>query len=131
MKLNPVGKEKQAEERMRGKENPRRRNAKNNTRKPTGGRGMISGPAGRVSAGSFFKRPIFSALYSSFSMNLVWTQLPTAGASASAILAFFTAVLTAAPAAVELLLPMRMMLNQNLTGMEGEMQRRSSAQGGR
>jgi hypothetical protein len=31
------------------------------------------------------------------------------------VLAFFTAALAAAPAAVELLLPMRMMLNRNLT----------------
>jgi hypothetical protein len=37
-----------------------------------------------------------------------------AGASASAVLAFFTAALAAALAAVELLLPMRMMLNRNL-----------------
>jgi hypothetical protein len=54
--------------------------------------------------------PIFSALCSSFSMNLVWT--PTAATSASAVLAFFAA----APAAEELLLPMAAALNQALTG---------------
>jgi hypothetical protein len=48
---------------------------------------------------------IFSALCSSFSKNLVSTQLPTTGVSASAVLAFFAAALVAAPAAVELLLP--------------------------
>jgi hypothetical protein len=93
----------------------RRRNAKKSTRKPAGGRRMISGPAGRVSTGSYFKRPIFSTLCSSFSRNLVWTQLPTAGVSASAVLAFFTAAPVAAPVAalvaVELLLPMMAALN--------------------
>jgi hypothetical protein len=60
--------------------------------------------------------PIFSALCSSLSRNLVWTQLPTAGASASAVLAFFTAAPAAVPAAEELLLPMVATLNQELTG---------------
>jgi hypothetical protein len=70
----------------------------------------------RVSAGSFFKMLIFSALCNSFSRNLVWTQLPTAGVSASAVLAFFMAALVAEPVAVELLLLMAMLLNQNSTG---------------
>jgi hypothetical protein len=82
---------------------------------------MISGPTARVTAGSFFKMPIFSALCSSLSWNLVWTQLPTAGVSASAVLAFFTAAPVAAPAVVELLLPMRAALNGDLTGMGGKM----------
>jgi hypothetical protein len=71
MKLNPIGEKKPAEERMRGKESPRKRNAKKSTRKPAGGRGMISGLVMRVSTGSFFKMPIFSVLCSSFSRNLV------------------------------------------------------------
>jgi hypothetical protein len=53
--------------------------------------------------------------------------LPMVGVSASAVLAFFLA----APVAVELLLPMRMMLNWNLTGMEGKVRCRSGAQGRR
>jgi hypothetical protein len=77
---------------------------------------MISGLAMRTSAGSFFKMPIFSALYNFFSRNLVWTQLPIAGASTSAVLAFFTTAPMAAPAAVELLLPMAVALNQDLMG---------------
>jgi hypothetical protein len=76
---------------------------------------MISGPAVRVSAGSFFKMPIFSTLASSFSWTLVWTQFPTAGVSASVVLAFFAA----APAAVELLVPMKVAFNEDLTGMRG------------
>jgi hypothetical protein len=79
----------------------------------------------RTSAGSFFKMPIFSALCNSFSRNFVWTQLPTAGALAFVVLAFFMAVLVAAPAAVELRLPMVMLLNQNLT----ENGRRGARQG--
>jgi hypothetical protein len=73
VKLNPVGEEKPAEERMRGKENPWRRKAKKSTRKPAGGLGMISGPAMRTSAGSFLKMTIFLALSNSFSRNFVWT----------------------------------------------------------
>jgi hypothetical protein len=87
MKLNPIGKEKSPKERMRGKENPRRRKAKNSTRKPACGQGMISGPARRISAGSFFRMPVFSVLCNSFSKNLVSTQFPTTA-------------LVAAPAAV-------------------------------
>jgi hypothetical protein len=59
--------------------------------------------------------PIFSVLASSLSPILVWTQFPTAGGSASAVLAFFTVV----PAAVELLFPMEVALNENFTGMGG------------
>jgi hypothetical protein len=44
-----------------------------------------------------------------------------AGALVSAVLAFFRAAPVAAPVTVELLLPMRMTINRNLTGMEGEM----------
>jgi hypothetical protein len=62
MKLNPIGKEKNSKERMRGKRKPRRRNARKITRKPAGGRGMISGPTARVFDGSFFRMPIFSVL---------------------------------------------------------------------
>jgi hypothetical protein len=116
VKLNPIGEEKPAEERMRGKGKPPEEKRKEKYRKPAGGRGMISGLAMRVSAGSFFKMPIFSALCNSFSRNLVWTQLPKAGASASMVLAFFMAVPVAASAAVELLLPMAMLLNQKSTG---------------
>jgi hypothetical protein len=50
---------------------------------------MISGPAVRTSAGSFFRRPTFSALASSLSPILVWTQCPTTDWSASVVLAFF------------------------------------------
>jgi hypothetical protein len=42
-----------------------------------------------------------------------------AGVSASAVLAFFMAAPPAAPATVELLLPMRVALNEDLTGMGG------------
>jgi hypothetical protein len=45
VKLNPVGEEDPAEERMWGKENPQRRKARKSTQNPAGGRGMISGPA--------------------------------------------------------------------------------------
>jgi hypothetical protein len=63
--------------------------------------------------------PIFSALASSLSLILVWTQSPTAGGSASAVLAFFAAASPAAPVVVELLLPMTAVLNKNFTGMGG------------
>jgi hypothetical protein len=63
---------------------------------------MISGPAASASAGVFFRRPIFSAWDNSLFPTLVWTQQPTMGPSASAVLAFLAAAL----AAVELLLPM-------------------------
>jgi hypothetical protein len=63
--------------------------------------------------------PIFSALASSLSPILVWTQFPTVGRSASAVLAFFTAAPPAAPAAAKLLLPMTVALNENFTGMGG------------
>jgi hypothetical protein len=43
--------------------------------------------------------------------------LPTAGVSVSAVLAFFTVAPVVAPAVVELLLPMRMVLNGDLIGM--------------
>jgi hypothetical protein len=73
VKLNPISKKKASKERMRGggSESPRRRNARKSTRKPAGGRGTISGRSVRVSAGSFFRMPIFSALDSSFSWTLV------------------------------------------------------------
>jgi hypothetical protein len=74
------------------------------TRNPRGGRGTISGPAASDSAGVFFRRPILSAWDNSLFPTLVWTQRPTAEPSASAVLAFLAAA--AAPAAVELLLPM-------------------------
>jgi hypothetical protein len=63
--------------------------------------------------------PIFSALASSLSWILVWTQFPTVGVSASAVLAFYAAAPPVAPAAVELLLPMEVVLNEDLTGMGG------------
>jgi hypothetical protein len=50
---------------------------------------------------------------------LVYTQFPTAGGSASVVLAFFMAAPPAAPAAVELLLPMTAVLNENFAGMGG------------
>jgi hypothetical protein len=79
---------------------------------------MISDPMIWTSAGSSFKMPIFAALCQSFSKNLVWTQLPTVGASTSAVLvlAFFAAAAAAAPAAVELLWPMAVALNHELKG---------------
>jgi hypothetical protein len=60
--------------------------------------------------------PILAAFCRSFSRNLVWTQLPTAGASASAVLvlAFFAAT-AAAPVAEELLLPMAAALKKALS----------------
>jgi hypothetical protein len=80
---------------------------------------MIFGPAARVSAGSFFRMPIFSALDNSFSWTLVWTQFPKVGESASAVLAFFVAAPPVAPATVELLLPMKVALKEDLAGMGG------------
>jgi hypothetical protein len=62
---------------MRGKRKPPKEKCKKITQKPAGGWGMISGPAARTSAGSFFRRPIFSTLVSSLSLILVWTQCPT------------------------------------------------------
>jgi hypothetical protein len=92
---------------------------------------MIFGPATRTSAGSFFRRPIFSALASSLSPILVWTQFPTAGWSVSAVLAFLAAPPTA-PVAFEPLLPMTAALSKNVAGEEeGEMRCRRSAQGRR
>jgi hypothetical protein len=88
------------------------------TRKPGGGRGMISGPAARVSAGSFFRMSIFSASDSSLSPILVWTQLPTTEASVSAVLAFLA--VAAAPATVKLLLPMAAALSESFARMEDE-----------
>jgi hypothetical protein len=73
------------------------------TRNLGGGRGTISGPAASDSAGAFFSRPIVSAWDNSLFLTLVWTQRPTTEPSASAVLAFLAAA--AAPAAVELLLP--------------------------
>jgi hypothetical protein len=64
---------------------------------------------------------IFSALCSSFSRNLVWTQLPMAGVSASVVLAFFTAGPVVVPVAVEPLLPMRAVLNWDFIEMGGKM----------
>jgi hypothetical protein len=52
VELNPISLEKAAKKRMGRNNNPRRMKAMNITRKPGGGRGMISGPAARVSAGS-------------------------------------------------------------------------------
>jgi hypothetical protein len=115
MQLNPIGKEKSPKEGMRGEGKP----SEDSTRKAALGRGMISGPARRISARSFFRKPVFSAFYSSFSKNLVSTQLPTAGVSASAVLAFLAAALVAAPAAVALLLPMARWINLGLTGNGG------------
>jgi hypothetical protein len=80
--------------------------AMNITRKPGGGRGMISGPVARASAGSCHRRPFFSAASSSLSLILLWTQLQTTEVSPSAVLALLTAALVVAPAAMELLLPM-------------------------
>jgi hypothetical protein len=87
---------------------------------------MISGQAVRISVGLFFRMPIFSVLAISLSTTLVWTQFPTAGESASAVLAFFVAAPPAAPAAVELLLPMTVALSEDFTGMGG---RRDVSQG--
>jgi hypothetical protein len=72
VKLNPICEEKATEERMRGERKSSEKKCKS-TRKPAGGRGIISGLAARVFAGSFFKMPIFSVLSSSFSWTLVWT----------------------------------------------------------
>jgi hypothetical protein len=80
--------------------------AKKITRKPGGGRGTISGLTASDSAGSFLRRPIFSAWNSSLSPTLVCTQLPTTEVSVSAVLAFLAAVPAVAPVAVEPLLPM-------------------------
>jgi hypothetical protein len=81
----------------------------------------------RISTASFFRRPIFSALASSLSPNLVWTQFATVGGSASAVLAFLAALL-AAPVAVKPLLPMTAALSKNFAGEEeGEMRCRRSA----
>jgi hypothetical protein len=67
---------------------------------------MISGPAASDFAGAFFRKPIFSACDNSLSPTLFWTQRPTTEPLASAVLAFLAAAPVAAPAAVELLLPM-------------------------
>jgi hypothetical protein len=88
------------------------------TRKPRGGRGMISGPAMRDSAGSFLRMPIFSAFDNSLSPILVWTQLPTVEASVFAVLALLASMPVAALAAVEPLLPIAVVLSKNSTGME-------------
>jgi hypothetical protein len=63
MELNPVSEKKTAEEET----SPA---AIKSTRNPGGGRGMISGPAARDSAGVFFRRPIFSAWDSSLTPTL-------------------------------------------------------------
>jgi hypothetical protein len=76
---------------------------------------MISGSTARTSTGSFFRRPIYLALASSLLPILVWTQFPTAGWSASVVLAFFAA----APPVVEFLLPMTAVLSENFAGMGG------------
>jgi hypothetical protein len=82
---------------------------------------MIFGPAASDSAGAFFKRPIFSAWDNSLSPTLVWTQRPTMEPSASAVLAFLAAAPVAAPAAVELLLPMVSVCSEDCgNGVEGE-----------
>jgi hypothetical protein len=90
------------------------------TRKPGGGRGMISGPAARDSAGSFLRTPIFLAFNNSLSPILVWTQLPTTEASVSAVLALLAVAPAAALAAVELLLPIMAALSKNFAGMKDE-----------
>jgi hypothetical protein len=78
---------------------------------------MISGPAASDSAGAFFRKPIFSACDNSLSPTLVWTQRPTMEPSALAVLAF----LAAAPAAVELLLPMASVRSKDCrNGNDGE-----------
>jgi hypothetical protein len=75
---------------------------------------MISGPAVRDSAGSFLRMPIFSVFDNSLSPILDWTQLPTTEVSVSTVLA----LLAAALAMVELLLPIAVALSKNSTGME-------------
>jgi hypothetical protein len=62
---------------------------------------------------------IFSALDSSLSPIFVWTQLPTTEPSVSAVLALLVAA-QAAPAAVELLLPMAAACGESFVGMEVE-----------
>jgi hypothetical protein len=74
---------------------------------------MISGPVASDSASVFFRRPIFSTWDSSLSPTFVWTQQPMAEPSASAVLAFLVAAPVAAPAAVELLLPMGSVRSKN------------------
>jgi hypothetical protein len=119
VKLNPIGKEKTSKEKMRGKRMPPKEKCKKKYPEARRWLGMISGPAARTSARSFFKMPIFSALASSLSPILVWTQFPIAGGSASSVLAFFAAAPPVAPVAVELLLPMTAALNENFAGMGG------------
>jgi hypothetical protein len=62
--------------------------------------------------------PIFSVLDSSLSPIFVWTQLLTTEPSVSAVLALLVAAPAAAPAAVELLLPMAAARSKSFAGME-------------
>jgi hypothetical protein len=71
--------------------------------------------------------PIFSVFDSSLSPILVWTQLPTTEASVSAVLA----LLAAALATVEPLLPIVAALSKNFAGMEMRERRRWSRTRGR
>jgi hypothetical protein len=67
MELNPIRKEMAAKKRVRGKRKSPKDESKKDYPEAWGRPRMISGPAARVSAGSFFRMPIFSALDSSLS----------------------------------------------------------------
>jgi hypothetical protein len=103
MELNPIRKEKAAKKRVRRKRKSSEEEGKKDYLEAWGSLGIIYRPAARVSTGSFFRMPIFSALDNSLSPIFVWTQLPMTEPLVSAVLA----LLAAALAAVELLCPWR------------------------
>jgi hypothetical protein len=119
VKLNPISEKEASKERMRGEREPLEEECEEKYPEACGWSGDDFRTAARVSARLFFRMPIFSVLASSLSPTLVWTQFPTVGVSASAVLAFFVVAPPAAPTTVELLLPMKVALNKNFTGMGG------------
>jgi hypothetical protein len=120
MELNPICEEKAAKKRVRGTRKSSEDEGEKDYPEAWGGRGMISGPAMRDSAGSFLRMLIFLVFDSSLSPILVWTQLPTTEVSVSAVLALLAVAPVAALVAVEPLLPMVVALNRNFGGMEDE-----------
>jgi hypothetical protein len=132
VKFNPIGEKKTTKERMRGKRKPPEEKCEEEYPKARG----WSGNDFRA-GGESFRWIILQEADLLGALLFLLQELgldPVADGGRVGVRGFHLfcgGAPVAAPTAVELLLPMRVALNGDLTGMGGKMRHRSGAQGGR
>jgi hypothetical protein len=131
VKLNPIGEKKTMEERMRGKRKPPNEKCKEEYPKARGWSGNDFRAGGEGLRRIVLQNADLLGVLQFPLLELGLDPVTDGGRVGIRGLGFFAAASVAALAAVELLLPMRVALNVDLTGMGGKMRRRRGVQGGR